>query len=187
MSENVGSPQRLTLRTATPGDLQVLRHWDQQSHVIQSDPNDEWEWEVELQRSPEWREQLMAEIENQPIGFIQIIDPGLEESHYWGQVPAGLRAIDIWIGEEAYLGQGYGTQMMRLALTHCFADPTVEAVLVDPLASNTRVHRFYERLGFRWVERRFFGRDDCVVYRLSRADWERVEQDRASTFSADPP
>lgn len=99
---------------------------------------------------------------------MQIIDPAREDSRYWGDVPAGLRAVDLWIGSEADLGKGFGTQMMRLALARCFADPQVSAVLIDPLASNTRAHRFYERLGFRFVERRRFGRDDCFVYRLER-------------------
>lgn len=157
------------LRAATPEDIDVLRHWDEQPHVVESDPNDDWNWEAELARSPAWREQLMAEVDGRPVGFVQIIDPALEESHYWGDVPAGLRAIDIWIGEEADLGRGYGAVIMRLALDRCFADPAVAAVLIDPLASNTRAHRFYERLGFRFVEPRRFGQDDCFVYRLERA------------------
>lgn len=111
---------------------------------------------------------MIAEVDHRPIGFVQIIDPAREESHYWGDVPAGLRAIDIWIGPQTDLGQGYGTSMMRLALARCFADPSVSAVLIDPLANNLRAHRFYERLGFQCVERRRFGRDDCVVYRLER-------------------
>ena len=57
---------------------------------------------------------------------------------------------------------------MSLAMDRCFADPAVTAVIIDPLASNTRAHRFYERLGFRFVERRAFGDDDCFVYRLLR-------------------
>ncbi len=60
---------------------------------------------------------------------------------------------------------------MQIALTRCFADPVVTAVLIDPLASNTCAHRFYERLGFEFVERRSFGEDDCFVYQLSRAIW----------------
>lgn len=80
----------------------------------------------------------------------------------------GLRTIDIWIGEESQLGKGYGTQTMRLALGHCFADQAVSAVLVDPVVSNTRAHRFYARVGFRFVERRRFGEDECRVYRLDR-------------------
>lgn len=158
----------IELRPAGPGDLALLRRWDEQPHVVSADPNDDWEWEAELGRSPPWREQLIAELDGRPIGFVQIIDPALEETHYWGDAPPGLRAIDLWIGEAHELGKGYGTQMMRLALARCFADPGVSAVLVDPLASNVRAHRFYERLGFRFVERRRFGADECFVYRLDR-------------------
>lgn len=160
----------ISLRPATAADLDLLRHWDEQPHVIASDPNDDWQWEVELDHTPDWREQLIAEMDGRPIGFIQIIDPAREESHYWGAVPPDLRAIDIWIGEETDLGKGYGTQMMQLAITRCFADPSVQAILVDPLASNTRAHRFYERLGFRFVEFQRLGEDDCSVYRLNRTD-----------------
>ena len=85
----------LHLRPATTSDLALLRHWDEQPHVLASDPNDDWAWEVELTRSPDWREQLIAELSGRPIGFVQIIDPAREESHYWGDVPEGLRALDI--------------------------------------------------------------------------------------------
>nr|NIL95851.1 GNAT family N-acetyltransferase [Planctomycetales bacterium]NIN07293.1 GNAT family N-acetyltransferase [Planctomycetales bacterium]NIN76393.1 GNAT family N-acetyltransferase [Planctomycetales bacterium]NIP03471.1 GNAT family N-acetyltransferase [Planctomycetales bacterium]NIP67922.1 GNAT family N-acetyltransferase [Planctomycetales bacterium] len=57
-------------------------------------------------------------------------------------------------------------------LARCFAAPEVSAVLVDPLASNVRAHRFYQRFGFRLIERRQFGADDCLVYRLDRADFK---------------
>ncbi len=160
----------VALRPATPDDLALLRRWDEQPHVVASDPNDDWDWETELRRSPPWREQLIAEADGRPVGVLQIIDPAQEETHYWGDVPDGLRALDVWIGEADDLGRGIGTEMMRLALERCFADPSVTAVLLDPLASNTRAHRFYERLGFRAVERRRFGEDECVVYRLDRPD-----------------
>lgn len=106
----------MNLRPATAADLALLRHWDEQPHVIASDPNDDWGWEVELNRFPDWREQLIAEIDGRSIGFVQIIDPAREDSHYWGEIADGLRAIDLWIGEEADLGKGYGTKMMQLAL-----------------------------------------------------------------------
>lgn len=158
----------LYLRPATIDDLELLRRWDEEPHVVESDPNDDWGWEVELTRNPDWREQLIAEVDGRSIGFIQIIDPALEDSHYWGEIESNLRAIDIWIGEEEELGKGYGTQMMKLAIDRCFADPLVTAILIDPLASNTRAHRFYERLGFQFVEPRRFGDDECFVYRLNR-------------------
>lgn len=161
----------IRLRPAQPNDLSLLVHWDQQAHNIAADPNDDWNWAVELKRSPLWREQLMAELDGRPIGFLQIIDPKEEESLYWGQVAPHLRAIDIWIGEEEDLGKGYGTLMMQLALKRCFDDPLVTAVLIDPLESNVKAHRFYERLGFQFQEKRVFGEDHCLVYRLDRAAW----------------
>lgn len=167
-------PERLTLRPATPADLALLRRWDEQPHVVASDPNDDWGWEASLHERPDWREQLIAELDGRPIGFVQIIDPAREESHYWGEVEQNLRAIDIWIGAAADLGKGHGTRMMRLALERCFADERVAAVLVDPLAANTAAHRFYERFGFRPLERRWFGRDDCLVHRLERAQWAKA-------------
>ncbi|MGL6340720.1 MAG: GNAT family N-acetyltransferase [Waterburya sp.] len=164
----------INLRPATLADLDLLRHWDKQAHVIAADPNDDWGWETQLSRTPDWREQLIAEIEGRPIGFIQIIDPAREDSHYWGDVAENLRAIDIWIGEATDLGKGYGTIIMQLSLARCFADPTVTAVLIDPLVSNTRAQRFYERLGFQCVDRRWFGKDDCFVYRLNRSAWNNI-------------
>ncbi len=171
-TETSGVEGRITLRVATPADAPLLRHWDEQPHVVASDPNDDWHWETELAYEPDWREQLVAERDGRPIGFLQIIDPAREESHYWGHVPANLRAVDIWIGEATDLGKGYGTVMMRLALGRCFADPAVMAVLIDPLETNRRAHAFYERMGFRFVEKRTFNEDACFVYRLDRPDWE---------------
>jgi aminoglycoside 6'-N-acetyltransferase len=162
----------MELRPATPDDISLLRYWDEQPQVIASDPNDDWQWETELYRSPDWREQLIAEIDGRAIGFIEIIDPAREDDHYWGDVAPDLRAIDIWIGEEADTGKGYGSEMMKLAIDRCFACPSVTAILVDPLASNSRARRFYERFGFRFVEERRFGEDDCAVYRLDRDDWK---------------
>lgn len=182
-----GDTQWVHLRPATPEDLPLLQRWDEAPHVVASDPNDDWGWEQELLRNPDWREQLIAEVDGRPIGFIQIIDPAREDSHYWGECPEGLRAIDIWIGEEDYLGRGFGTQMMRLALARCFADPSVEAVIIDPLADNVRARRFYERLGFRFVENRRFGLDDCAVYRLERAAFRSAAELQTSALAGPDP
>ncbi|MEL6650533.1 MAG: GNAT family N-acetyltransferase [Bacteroidota bacterium] len=171
------SQGEIILRPASPNDISILRHWDEQPHVLASGAED-WEWETELYRDPPWREYLIAELDGQAIGFVAIIDPAEEETHYWGDVPSNLRAIDIWIGEVEMLGKGYGTQMMAIALQKCFAPPEVTAVLIDPLLSNTRAHKFYEGLGFRFVREQSFEEDDCYVYELSREDWAFREAGR---------
>jgi aminoglycoside 6'-N-acetyltransferase len=163
---------RLTFRPATLADVALLRHWDTQPHVRAGVPAGCWDWEEELGAATAGQEPLIAELDGRPVGFVQIMNPAQDESRYWGDAPPGMRAIDIWVGEAADTGRGLGTRMMRLALDRCFADPSVHAVLLDPLAGNRRAHRFYERLGFRFVEHRRFGDDDCFVYRLERSAWQ---------------
>jgi aminoglycoside 6'-N-acetyltransferase len=165
----------LILRDATAADAALLKHWDEQPHVWGGDEHDDWGWDTELGRVTDWREQLIAEVDGVPIGFVQIIDPAREDSHYWGDIAADLRAIDIWIGHPAYLGQGHGTAMMRLALQRCFAPAQVSAVLIDPLQRNADAQRFYRRLGFAEVGPRRFGEDDCLVMRLERAGWTAMQ------------
>ena len=52
----VRSEHMLHLRLATINDLDLLRRWDDEPQVVESDPNDDCGWETELLRSPPWRE-----------------------------------------------------------------------------------------------------------------------------------
>lgn len=164
---------QIRLRKATIDDLALLRAWDEEPHVVAATGADSggFDWAYELPREVDWRELLIAEHAGRPVGMLQIIDPAIEESHYWGDAAPNQRAIDIWLGDGADLSRGFGMQMMRLAIERCFTDPSVTAVLADPLATNEHARRFYERLGFKRIERRMFGEDDCYVYRLARDDW----------------
>ena len=167
----------LIIRLARLSDIPTLTHWDEKEHVKAATTNDgsagfDMDWEDELAPRSDGTEFLIAEVNGHPIGALQIIDPATERTHYWGAIANNLRALDIWIGEEAYLAQGHGSRMMEYAINRCFADNRVTAVLVDPLANNTRSHRFYERLGFQFAERRQFDDvSDCFVYRLEREAW----------------
>ncbi|GAB5465250.1 MAG: GNAT family N-acetyltransferase [Candidatus Kapaibacteriales bacterium] len=160
----------INLRKATIDDLELLKYWDSKQHIIDCDPDDDWKWEIELRREPIWRQQLVAEFKDTPIGFIQIIDPYLEETQYWGEIQPNCKAIDIWIGEEDNLGKGYGTLMMKLAIEQCFKDNAVNTIFIDPLATNVKAQRFYKRLGFTFVEERRFENSLCHVLKLSRED-----------------
>jgi aminoglycoside 6'-N-acetyltransferase len=174
---------RLQLRRATLDDVPVLERWDTDPDVISATTDDE-----DIERAfggLDWREQiagdsdvsfhLIAEVDGRPVGAMQICDPHREPAHYWGEIEPNLRAIDIWIGDEADRNQGYGREMMRQAHQLCFADPRVTAIMIDPLASNTRAIAFYRRLGYVAVERRFFGEDDCLVMTLPREAWRESE------------
>lgn len=166
----------IRLRPATEADIPELERWDRKPHVracmgreAEGPPAD---WREEMAFHAICGEILIAELDGRPIGVLQIIDPHRDPSRYWGEMTAGYRAIDIWIGEESDLSKGYGTQMMRQALARCFAEPEVAAVLIDPLVSNTAAIRFYRRIGFRDVGPRRFDEDDCLVLRMDRTDFE---------------
>jgi aminoglycoside 6'-N-acetyltransferase len=170
----------VTLRRATQADVAWLERWDTDPDVIacsSDDPNATIafggiEWAEELAAQNEHSEYLIAELDGRPIGAMQIIDPHLEPTHYWGEIAPNLRAIDIWIGSPADRGRGYGGEMMRVALERCFADARVTAIVIDPLASNERALKFYARLGFRPIGRRKFGDDECLVHELTRERWQ---------------
>ncbi|MEQ8936862.1 MAG: GNAT family N-acetyltransferase [Amphiplicatus sp.] len=160
----------VTLRKVRPSDAALLEKWDTDEAVIASNPNDagESDWPAEIAADPNWRRFWIAEASGRAVGVLIDIDPAREESHYWGDCGPGLRAFDIWIGEAEARGRGVGAEIMRQALAAAFADAAVEAVVIDPLASNERAIRFYERIGFKQIERRRFGADDCLVMRLDR-------------------
>ncbi|HWQ85453.1 GNAT family N-acetyltransferase [Brevundimonas sp.] len=176
----LSSASSVRLRPATLDDAPVLAEWDREPHVIacsSDDPDAETafggiDWPEELAESSPVSFYQIAEIDGRPIGVMQIIDPHLEPTRYWGEIEPNLRAMDIWIGPRDALNRGYGTQMMTRAIDAAFADPRVTAIVIDPLNSNTAAHRFYRRLGFAPVGRRMFDQDDCLVHRLERATWE---------------
>jgi aminoglycoside 6'-N-acetyltransferase len=163
------------LRQATIEDASLLKFWDQQEHVLRArnltQPDNEWIWEIELKRRLEWRELLIGLMNDRPIAFMQVIDPLLEETHYWGEVTPNQLAVDIWIGDIKETAQGYGTILMKMLLDRCFTNPKIERVILDPLVTNTKAIRFYDRLGFQLIERRKFGEDDCYVYAINREQW----------------
>lgn len=169
----------ITLRHATLDDIPTLVRWDYDPDVIActtDDPDAEnaFEgivWAEEIEACSEVSQYWIAEEDGRPVGAMQIIDPHLEPTHYWGEHPPNQRACDIWIGDDADRNRGLGAEMMQQALAMCFADPAVTLVVIDPLNTNTDAHRFYQRLGFTVVGRRQFGESDCLVHQLTRADW----------------
>ena len=84
------------LRRATRADLALLGYGDTKPHVVAATGEDgAFDWEGELGRDPDWREMLIAEVDERATGILQIIDPAEEETHYWGKVEGGLMVCFI--------------------------------------------------------------------------------------------
>ena len=69
--------------------------------------------------------------------------------------------------------------MMKLAINRSFADKKVTAIIIDPLETNKGAIRFYKKMGFQFVEKKTFGESNCLVYKLSREDWEGKMEEKA--------
>jgi aminoglycoside 6'-N-acetyltransferase len=161
------------LRPMTVDDVRLLVQWDDDSDVaaaLGGRGADWYDWPTELVRDLAWRELLIAEEDGRPIGFIQLIDAGEEESHYWGDVAPGTWALDIWIGSSDDRGRGLGTEAMRAAVRRIFEHHGAATVMIDPHVDNRRAIAFYGRLGFEPVGVRDFDDDRCLVMRLQRND-----------------
>lgn len=162
----------MQLRETTIDDLDTLEWWDMQAHIVDSVPGT-YKWERELKRKPDWRRQWIAEQNGESIAFVQVIDPSIDPSRYWGNTAHGRqRAIEIWIGEAYNLHRGYGSTIMNMVIEQVFEDPVVNELLVDPLSANKKAHRFYTRLGFKFSEAKKLGGDTCYVMKLKRQAYE---------------
>lgn len=57
---------------------------------------------------------------------------------------------------------------MEIVIRRFFENPKVGFILIDPLKTITKAHRFYERLRFEFTEESQFDESDCFVYVLKR-------------------
>ena len=162
----------ITLRPATQADVPLLELWDEDPDVHASSPNDDWDWAGQT-LATEGLNNFIAELDGRPIGYIQLTDLARDASQYWGAHQTGLMAIDIEIGEPDARGAGNGRIIMGLALEFCFSDPSIRAVLIDPLITNTRAISFYQSLGFIFLENRWFDQDHCAVHHMTRETYNK--------------
>jgi aminoglycoside 6'-N-acetyltransferase len=95
----------------------------------------------------------IIEVDGRPIGYIQY--------YPWRAYPEdaeaiGLRdpdafGIDLFIGEPDLWGRGIGTRTIDLLALNLFDERDATQLTLDPLTTNARAIRSYEKAGFRKV------------------------------------
>lgn len=93
----------------------------------------------------------IASCDGTPIGYLQWCRLAEVPGHAAETIAApGAAAVDLFIGEDAYRGRGYGAAMLRAFLREViFAAPDVTACYIDPDPDNAIAIRSYARVGFR--------------------------------------
>ena len=96
-----------------------------------------------------------------------------------GAFPPGVFEIGVTLYDQAERGRGYGLEATKLVTAHLFAAEGAERVQATTAEWNMPMRRVLEKLGFanEGTLKAFFpaenGRDDYVMYALTRADWSR--------------
>lgn len=102
-------------------------------------------------------------VDDKPVGHIQYWDIHArdqiekDKNDYFTGEPEGSYGIDIFIGEEDYLGKGYGTEALLLFTQLLFKHYGATKIVIDPDASNQYAIRSYEKAGFQFVR---YAKDD---------------------------
>jgi RimJ/RimL family protein N-acetyltransferase len=85
---------------------------------------------------------IIARDSQEPIGriFIRWIDTAADS----------LDITRMYIGNESYLGKGFGEEAMRLILEHCYINLHTERVTIEHISSNARASSLYKKMGFKY-------------------------------------
>lgn len=129
----------MILRTFEAGDLPVFKEWLQKEHIRKwyTEPED-WINEVSLKNSDfSWINHFMVLMENRQIGFCQYYKTIDADEACYAKLPQeGTYSIDYLIGDEEYLGKGYGKKIVQLLTEMIFAMPDSERIVVQPEPEN---------------------------------------------------
>jgi len=154
MSERLVRPS-FSFRALTRADLPRLHEWLNRPHVA------EW-WEgatsfeyieqthgADLNSNVIW--QYLAYLDGEAVGYVQLYRVVGADPDWWkDETDEGARGVDQFLANEAQLGQGLGSEMVRQFVAEVFSnDATVTKVQTDPSPQNGRAIRAYEKAGFR--------------------------------------
>lgn len=91
----------------------------------------------------------IAHLDGEPVGFIQCYVVMGSGGGWWeDEADPGARGVDQFLADEARLGQGLGSAMLRAFVQDLFSNPAVTTVQTDPSPRNRRAIRAYQKAGF---------------------------------------
>jgi RimJ/RimL family protein N-acetyltransferase len=144
----------ITFRPLEHADLPMLQGWLARPHVLH------WWREVPaidelaadyLPADPQSNDTrvFIAMQGARAIGFIQCyVVMGSGDGWWEDERDPGARGIDQFLADEADLGTGLGSALVRAFVDGLFDDPTVTVVQTDPAPHNIRAVRAYLKAGF---------------------------------------
>ncbi|HYF93409.1 MAG TPA: GNAT family N-acetyltransferase [Symbiobacteriaceae bacterium] len=168
-------------RRLTMEDLPLMHRWIHTARVKAVwDPDKAWTYsEVVDKYQPrtdgsEPTDSFVIMCDGQPIGYIQ--------TYLWRDYPDYAQhlhlteeaaSLDVFIGDEAYIGKGIGPQMLICFMREIvFANPALDSCIISPEVTNVPAIKAYEKAGFRHWKTMDHPNESTPVYlmRVGRAD-----------------
>jgi aminoglycoside 6'-N-acetyltransferase len=84
---------------------------------------------------------------NRPFAYVQDYNVRAWPAPQYADLAEGARALDMFLGDPAYLGKGHASAFVRLR-AHQLLGAGAPLVAVDPAPENTRAVATYAKAGF---------------------------------------
>ena len=150
-------PLHFEFRPLVEADLPCLHEWIGRPHVA--------EWWREPSTLAQLREDYFPRcgtstraflpcLNGVPVGFVQAYVVMADQASGWWTDERDPNAIGIdqFLADGENLGRGIGTEMVGQFTALIFADAAVTKIQTDPMPTNLRAIRCYEKAGFVPVE-----------------------------------
>ena len=129
-------------------DLPMVRRWLETAEVREwwGDPDTQFALVREDLSHPAM-DQFIVAAGDRPFAYLQCYNPNAWPDNGFGDLPAGARGIDQFIGEPDMIGCGHGSAMIKNFTGELLRAGTPR-VVTDPAPENRRAIKAYEKAGF---------------------------------------
>ena len=138
---------RYEFRKVAGGDYPMLRRWLAEPHIEGwwGTPDEELALiEQDIATGP--TDMRIVSLDGQPFAFVQDYPAQHWPMPQYFDFPKDTRAIDTFLGDPAFLGQGHASGYLRQRALELLA--VYPKVVIDPSADNVRAVRAYRAAGF---------------------------------------
>ena len=152
--------REITLRPVEDTDLDLMSRWLNKEHVLRwYHDTDEWMNEIRNRHGAfRFIRHFLALSDGRPIGFCQYYDC-FDAKEDWYEVgeEGAVYSIDYLIGEEAFLGKGYGKAIVMELERIIRTETAAKRVIVQPEPENAASCGTLLSCGYRFdTERQYY-------------------------------
>lgn len=140
---------RYSFKPMTRNDYPLIRDWLAQPHIggWWGDADTEIALMEDDFATGKTDMRLVLDAQNTPFAYVQDYDAHAFSMPQYADQPPKSRALDTFLGDPDYLGQGHASAYLTQRATELTAQGA-PCILVDPDIHNTRAIATYQKAGF---------------------------------------